>query len=115
MTSPFQSIIGTPESPQEHPSAPDDHKAYADAVAEEILADENAANAVAPEDPPFGLAELADGLSKFREAKTATASPPRQRQPLCGGIYTPADALALLNSHFFIGKNNQETGHLPRQ
>ena len=109
MTSPFQSIIGTPKRPQERSSAPNDDKANAGAVAEEMLADEYAAHAIAPEDTPFGPAGAPDGLFTVRETKTATASPPRQREPLCGGIYTPADALALLNSHFFIGKNNQET------
>ena len=34
---------------------------------------------------------------------------PHERKPLRGGINTPVDALRLLNSHFFIGKNNQET------
>ena len=77
---------------------------------------------------PFGIPELADGLAKFREAQSAadqvqetvdeaqetadeaqTAPPQGARKPLCGGIYTPSEALELLNSHFFIGKNNQET------
>ncbi len=65
-----------------------------------------------PATAPFGIPELAEGLSKFREAQAAaaTSAPPQSaRKPLCGGIYTPEDALALLNAHFFIGKNNQET------
>jgi len=107
MTDPFQSIRGMPESRRRRESAADEHKAYEDAAAE--MADENATNAV-PEKPPFGFAELSDSLFKVRETEAPAASPPRQREPLCGGVYNREDALALLNSHFFIGKNNQETG-----
>ena len=32
------------------------------------------------------------------------------RQPLVGGHYTKEEALTVLNSHFFVGKNNDETG-----
>src|SRR5258707_7455138 len=31
------------------------------------------------------------------------------RLPLCGGTYAADHALRLLNSHYFIGKNGQET------
>ena len=36
----------------------------------------------------------------------ATGAP--KRKPLCGGVYGPQDALDLLNSHYLIGKSEQE-------
>jgi Primase C terminal 2 (PriCT-2)/Family of unknown function (DUF5906) len=38
------------------------------------------------------------------------ALPPDQRKPLKGGIYSPAEALPLMNSQYFIGATDQETG-----
>jgi hypothetical protein len=52
--------------------------------------------------PPLGSAAA-------KKVPGLTALPPQQRKPLRGGVYTPADALKLINSHFFVGKNNQET------
>jgi hypothetical protein len=42
-------------------------------------------------------------------ANTPLPRPLHSRQPLHGGTYTPGDALRMLNSHYFIGKNSQET------
>jgi hypothetical protein len=42
---------------------------------------------------------------------TGFATLPRlRRSPLSGGTYSEGDALRVLNSHFLIGKNNQQTG-----
>jgi hypothetical protein len=38
-----------------------------------------------------------------------TTGPSSQRPPLRGGEYSEADALALLNSHFMVGKSKHET------
>jgi hypothetical protein len=35
--------------------------------------------------------------------------PPKKREPLKGGVFGSAEALALLNSHYLIGKTEQET------
>jgi Family of unknown function (DUF5906) len=37
-------------------------------------------------------------------------SPSEKRDPLRGGVYSPAEALKLLNSHYLIGKSDQESG-----
>ena len=36
--------------------------------------------------------------------------PPHTRKPLVGGNYTATEALELLNSHYFVGKSDQQTG-----
>jgi hypothetical protein len=99
VTSPFQSIIGTPENAIE-----DQVERY----------DGNSSLAISIE-PPFGSSEVFVGIetgicAAAKNAAGSTAPPQQQRNPLRGGVYTPADALKLLNSHFFIGKNDQETG-----
>jgi hypothetical protein len=118
VTYPFQSIVSTPHKVTDNPLGPegecDQRDSFAEALAEDLRAEELPAISV---EPPFGISELfagiETGLCAPREAKKVTgvpALPPQQRGPLRGGVYTPEVALKLINSHFFIGKNNQETG-----
>lgn len=100
MTSPFQSIIATPENAVEDQVERNECNSYSEEVAE------IAAISIAPDEPPSA------GIEKCAVAKKVaglTVLPPQQRSPLRGGVYTAADALKLINSHYFIGKNNQET------
>ena len=120
MTHPFHSIISTPQPPEGDPAGQqDDHDTrndFKEALTEDLRVEELAAISISPEEQPDGLSDLParieTGLSNLCGAmQTADVRPlPPQRKPLRGGEYTKADALALLNSHFFIGKNNQETG-----
>jgi hypothetical protein len=43
-----------------------------------------------------------------RQAPSVPALPPGKRKPLHGGVYSPGEALELLNSHYLIGKSDQE-------
>jgi hypothetical protein len=45
-----------------------------------------------------------------RQAPYTPALPPGQRKTLRGGTYSPDEALGLLNSHYLIGKSDQEVG-----
>jgi hypothetical protein len=45
-----------------------------------------------------------------RQAPSVPGLPPEKRKPLQGGVYSPVEALALLNSHYLIGKSDQEVG-----
>jgi len=106
VTSPFQSIIGTSENAIEDQVERYDGNSYSKEVADV------AAISIAP---PFGSSEPSVGIetgicAAAKNAAGLTPLLPQQRKPLRGGVYTPADALELLNSHFFIGKNDQETG-----
>ena len=52
-------------------------------------------------------------LSQWRDlalARCVAALPPSQRKPLKGGRYRPAEALQLMNSHYFVGTTDRETG-----
>jgi hypothetical protein len=120
VTHPFQSIMGAQERcadyPQEQDSANKQSSAYAETLAEDIRADEISAIAASIVENPFrnnGVsAPIETGLCAAHEAEklaNVSATPQQQRKPLRGNIYTPKEALELLNSHFFIGKNNQET------
>ncbi|HUZ31910.1 MAG TPA: primase-helicase family protein [Xanthobacteraceae bacterium] len=54
--------------------------------------------------------EASEQSANTERVETGFATlPPLRRSPLCGGKCTKDDALAVLNSHFFIGKSNQET------
>ena len=116
MTSPFQSIISALESPVEHQGERDDSRA--EVLAEGMRAEKLASVSVRPEEMPSGTSELSavtelDRVLKPCETKPIaglSALPAQLRKPLRGGTYTPTEALALLNSHFFVGKNTQETG-----
>jgi hypothetical protein len=77
----------------------DERNAFAEALAEELRADELAAISVS----------LEDGVGE-RSAGTEGEERTQQRKPLRGGVYTTKEALELLNSHFFIGTSNQEIG-----
>ena len=118
MTSPFQSIISAQDSPREHQGECDEPNSFAEALAENLRAEDVTTIGVVPNEAPIGSSELPittglDSLFKSFETKTgagSSAPPPQKRKPLRGGTYSQADAVALLNSHFFIGKNNQETG-----
>jgi hypothetical protein len=114
VTNPFQSIISTTtDNPLGHQDERDERKPFEDALTEDLRAEQLAVIAAGE---PFGVsavsAPIETGLCAAQEAeKLANAlAIPQQRKPLRGGVYTPADALKLINSHFFIGKNNQETG-----
>jgi hypothetical protein len=73
----------------------DERNAFAEALAEELRAEELATIKVSLEKPPCGVDERCAGAG---------------RKPLRGGEYAPQEALDLINAHFFVGKNNQETG-----
>ena len=45
-----------------------------------------------------------------RQVPSVPLLPPHDRKPLQGGTYTANEALELLNSHYFIGKSDQQTG-----
>ncbi len=128
MTNPFQSIISEAHTPTTHQER---HQDEHDILAEDLRADELADIRMSLGMPPFGdprpdnqlaedlqaeqLIEIRDSLNKPLSGipatvpETYTLQSPKARKPLRGGSYTPADALELLNSHFFVGKNNQET------
>lgn len=115
MTDPFQSIRGLPESHQTRESAADERKAYEDAVAEEMLADDNAVIGGSPEEPVPDFSKLPPvietGLSdlcKAVQGADVCAPLPPKRKPLRGGVYSASEALELLNSHYLIGKSEQE-------
>ena len=102
MSSPFQSIIGTPEDAVEDQVERNECNSYTEEVAEV------AAISIAPDEPPS--AGIETGICAVaKKVAGLTALPPQQRSPLRGGVYSPPDALKLINSHYFIGKNNQET------
>ena len=52
--------------------------------------------------------------AEFRSVETPSSMrarlPPDKRKPLKGGTYSPDEALELLNSHYLIGKTDQEVG-----
>jgi hypothetical protein len=63
------------------------------------------------------LEETAAGITKQPVASESPSKPlvpdlsmlpPQQREPLRGGVYKPNEALALLNSHYLIGKTYQD-------
>ena len=109
MTSPFQSIISTPENAVGHQVERNDNS-HSEEAAEDTHAGELAAVSIALKEPPLGLSEFSVGGVETGICAAATALPPQQRKPLRGGVYPSREALALLNSYFFIGKNDQETG-----
>ena len=92
MTNPFQSIIGTLQNPPGHQDERDERKSFADALAEDIRADELGTVSVSVKEPPFGIREpsarIETGLCAPREASEATvvpALPKQERKPLRGG------------------------------
>ena len=110
MTSPFQSIIGTAEVGEQ---VERNDNSYSEEVAEDIRAGELPANSIAPKEPPLGLIQLSAGIetgicAAAKKAPGVTALPPQQRKSLLGGVYSPDKVLELLNSHYLIGKSEQE-------
>ena len=106
MANPFQSILNTP--PSETPAARPEGQ---DALAAELIAEDIRADAM-PEiimrGPP--IADTREQSAVAEHVRTGLTSLPQlRRSALIGGIYSPQDAIALLNSHFFVGKNSQET------
>ncbi len=104
MTTPFQSIGGAGE-----------RKSSSDAR-EVFRATERETANVPPEGQSFDYGErsspIETGLPNVRltaQVAGVGALPSHKRETLRGGKYSPVNALAILNSHFFIGKNNQET------
>ena len=119
MTSPFASIISTPHNATDNSPEPQgerERNSFAEVLAEDIRADELAAISISPKEPPFGMSELSastetGSLLKPCETKKVaglTAPPPQQRKPLHGGDYSQDEVLELLNSHYMIGKSEQE-------
>ena len=116
MTNPFQSIINTQESPLGHQGECDERNSFAEALAEDLRAEELAAISISLKEPPFGMSELSastetdDKLKPCETKKVAglSAMPLRQRKPLRGGVYSLNEVLELLNSHYMIGKSEQE-------
>jgi hypothetical protein len=113
MTSPFQAIISGPENVLGRQNGHDERNSFSELLAEDTPAEELAAINVSRKEIPVPTSTEWDGLVELYETKTdagSSALPSQERQPLRGGTYSAGDALTLLNSHFFIGKNNQETG-----
>ena len=119
MTSPFHSILGTPHNVTDNPLGPkgerDERNSFAEAVAEDIRADELASISASLNETPFSVSELSarieTGLCAAHAAKKVASVgtlPPQQRKPLHGGVYSPDEVLKLLNSHYMIGKSEQE-------
>lgn len=52
-----------------------------------------------------GLIEAQETIDRAR----VVGLPAKHRKPLVGGKYFPEEAIEALNSHFLVGKNNQET------
>ena len=100
MTGPFQSIIDTTQNLLGH----------------QVEDDELADISISLKKTPFGIGERSAGIEKDSRRKppetkkvaALTARPPQQRKPLRGGVYTPNEVLELLNSHYMIGKSEQE-------
>jgi Family of unknown function (DUF5906) len=103
VTSPFHSIIDTATG---LPCQGTPHEAGASAASATGLGDRNpiGGNQQEAVGHDFDL----HGLFKVDPPDNSRplAGP---RPPLSGSIYTPEEALTLLNSHFFIGKSSQET------
>lgn len=97
MTNPFAAIV-------DRHRATNDLHALAATPAKSLQADETqtAAHLFAL---GFSTPRIETGLCEAYEAKKNA-----KRKPLRGGAYNPADATMLFNSHFFVGKNDQETG-----
>ena len=111
MTSPFQSIIGTPRTRRGQGRG--QRNSYLEEAAEDIRAGELPAISIAPKEPPFGISQPSAGIetglcAAAKKAAGLTALPPQQRKPLQGGVYSPDKVLELLNSHYLIGKSEQE-------
>jgi hypothetical protein len=109
MSHPLQSIIGTAQSPAAnagHLYEPGETKWFAEALSEEMRSEELAEIDI----PRTETQETSEQSASAEHVETGLSTLPRlRRSPLCGGKYTEDDALAVLNSHFFIGKSNQET------
>src|SRR5262245_48185788 len=100
MTNPFQSI-----------SEPSGQKSFEEAL-KAVKAKQNASSrgVAGPQcDDHERLPHVNTGLAASAKAPTFGAQSPQSRQPLRGGLYTPADALRLLNSHYFVGQTSYET------
>lgn len=116
MTNPFQSIISAPtDNPLGHQDERDERNSFAEAVAEDIRADELASISASLKETPFSMSELSarieTGLCAAHAVKKVASVgilPPQQRKPLRGGVYNPDEVLELLNSHYMIGKSEQE-------
>jgi hypothetical protein len=115
VTGPFQSIIDTTQNLLGHQVEDDERNAFAEALAADIRTDKIVAIAASIKEEPFGFsgvsAPIETGLCAAHAAKKVAnvrALPPQQRKPLRGGVYTPDEVLELLNSHYMIGKSEQE-------
>jgi hypothetical protein len=106
MTNPFQSITGTQGGALGLQSERDERNASTEALAEEVKADELPSLNSRPDEIPSGM-RIAPAL--FDRLFSIDEVDPAKRKPLRGDTYPKEEALALLNSHFFIGRNNQET------
>ena len=89
MTYPFRSIIGTAQSPAANPprglNEPDERKSFAEALAEDIRAEELAAICV----PRTETHETSEQSASAEHVETGlTTLPLLRRSPLCGGKYT---------------------------
>jgi hypothetical protein len=100
---PFQSIIGTDFAGESEPI--------------NLAARRDKILGTCVDESPFNSGRLPTptktGICEAYEASKAEAAQPLSidgRPPLRGGTYDATEAFELLNSHFFIGKNNQETG-----
>ena len=96
MTHPFQSIVAKEADQDAH----DEWQALMELRADDIRAEEQSAAAQASM-KMNGQAANAASDDLFNVPEPGSLSQ--------GGVYTPEDALARLNSRYFIGKSKQET------
>jgi hypothetical protein len=135
VTNPFQSIIGsTPDNPLLQQGEPAERKSL-ERSPEVFPVPGRPATAVAAEDALFGHSDRdgpietglgnvwsllvsgatgptgSTGPTNAAETQDPTSAGPTgapKRKPLCGGVYGPQEAIDLLNSHYLIGKSEQE-------
>jgi Family of unknown function (DUF5906) len=96
VVSPFQSIL-----PRSHelpkPANDDQHRETAETTIGDLLAE---LTAHSPDSSPMSTTTLSDnGLAFY----------PHSRPPLRGGIYPETYAIDLMNRHYFVGRNKEET------
>jgi hypothetical protein len=103
MTGPFRSIKDMVQNPLNTKSKPANHEQPQQSI-DDVITNFFGKGAASSSNPSADHSSGAEGCS----AHDDTGSSGR-RHPLQGGKYSEADALALLNSHFMVGKSKNET------
>jgi hypothetical protein len=115
VTSPFQSIICTDPNPPGDQAGRGQQNLLAEVITKDTYTDEFATLSPSLKEQAFDRGELSGrietGICEAYEAEKPAAVypiPPHQRKPLQGGVYSQDEVLELLNSHYMIGKSEQE-------